>query len=116
MNETPSTSFIRPNPKRVVIKPWRFGFRVDPGRLKLDTAYDPDQVVFVNKTAFALDLRFDSSPFVDRESRLDPGTELTLRVAADAEGFYEYAVEVSVQDTLKIEASGGSRPGIEIRR
>jgi hypothetical protein len=143
MSETPSTTFRRPNPKRVVIKLWRYGFRVDPGQLKLDTAYDPEEVVFVNKTGFPIELRFDPSPFVrpssseteaskgralasDSELILtmdpDPARPLVLSLQREAEGWYEYQVEVTLSypgadmRSLKIEATGGSRPGIEIRR
>ena len=54
----------RTTPKRAVVKPWPFGFRVSEGHLKLDLAAgDPPALTFVNRTDFEVQFHFDT-PFL----------------------------------------------------
>ena len=117
----------RTAPKRVMVKPWQFGFRVSDGHLKLDVGGgDPAEVTFVNRTDFEVQFRFDP-PFLANPSGGGPLQVLTLRAGQpqtcrlleDAEGWYQYEAWVMLSPgggLMYIEASGGSRPDIDIQR
>lgn len=115
----------RTMPKRVVVKPWPFGFRVT-GHLKVDVgAGDPSAVEFVNRTDFEVQFHF-ATPFLSDANGaplrqlaiLAKGAPETRPLLDDAEGWYEYEARVMVNlDGVKyIEASGGSRPDIDVQR
>ena len=118
----------RITPKRVVVKPWPFGFRVSDGHLKVDVGGgDPPEITFVNRTGFDVEFRFDP-PFLANPSGGGPLPVLSLPVSQpqqtyplldDAEGKFEYQARVMVRlskDIEYIEASGGSRPDVDIQR
>jgi hypothetical protein len=117
----------RLGPKRAVVKPWPFGFRISPGHLKLDLGIgDPAAVGFVNRTDFAVEFHF-GTPFLRdpkgggplRVLAVAPGQEETRDLLGDADGWYQYEARVMVNrggGIEYIEASGGSRPDIDVRR
>jgi hypothetical protein len=117
----------RLTPKRAVVKPWQFGFRVSEGHLKLDIgAGDLPAVTFVNRTDFEVQFHFDV-PFLSnptgggplRDLVVPAGQSPTCHLLEDAEGWYEYEARVMVNPGggLKyIEASGGSRPDVDVQR
>ena len=121
------TNSARTNPKRVVVKPWPFGFRVSEGHLKLDLAAgDPPALTFVNRTDFEVQFHFDT-PFLDnpigggplRDLVVSSGQSQTCILLEDAEGLYEYQARVMVRPgggLEYIEASGGSRPDVDVQR
>jgi hypothetical protein len=118
----------RTQPKRAVVKPWPFGFRVSEGHLKLDVGGgDPPAVTFVNRTDFQVQFHFDTPFLVDparggplRVLSLDRGQlPVTCNLIEDAEGWYEYQARVMVssgEGLGYIEASAGSRPDVDVQR
>jgi hypothetical protein len=115
----------RTSPKRVVVKPWPFGFRVT-GHLKVDVgAGDPPAVEFVNRTDFEVQFHF-ATPFLSDPTSGGPLRQLTVVAGGaqtrdllrDAEGWYQYEarVMVALHGQEYVEASGGSRPDIDIQR
>ena len=117
----------RTTPKRTVVEPWRFGFRLSEGHLKLDlSAGDPPALTLVNRTEFTVRFHFET-PFLGDPSGDRPLRDLTVQAGRsktrsflkDAEGWYEYEARVMVWPEKKlkyIEASGGSRPDVDIQR
>lgn len=116
----------RTRPKSTVVKPWKFGFRVSEGHLKIDIgAGDPPALTFVNRTDYEVQFHFDT-PFLSDPSG-GPLRDLVVSAGAppqtrdlldDAEGWYEYEarVMVNLKGQQYIEASGGSRPDVDIQR
>jgi hypothetical protein len=109
----------------VVVKPWPFGFRVT-GHLKVDVgAGDPPAVEFVNRTDFEVQFHF-ATPFLSDPNGAPLGQLTILARGAperrdllrDAEGWYQYEARVMVNlgGVKYVEASGGSRPDIDIQR
>jgi hypothetical protein len=108
------------------VKPWPFGFRVDPGHLKVDVGGgDPPAVGFANQTDFEVQFHF-ATPFLR-----DPGgapvrvlavpakQEAARDLLGGAEGWYQYEARVMIRPgggLEYIEATGGSRPDVDIQR
>ena len=114
-------------PKRVVVQPWQFGFRVNEGHLKVDVGGgDPPAIKFVNQTHFVVQVQFAMPFLVDPRDPGQPLRTLTLPdhvpvecgLLEDAQGWYPYEVQVMLHcgGLDYIEASGGSRPDVDIQR
>ena len=111
-----------PDPKsihRVAIHRHAFGYRVDPGKLRI-TRTDEDQPVvrFTNHTDKEIVLEFPARLFSEeaKSVALGPfrgeGYRQDFALVAD-EGDYEYAALVTAAG---IEAEGSSRPRILVER
>jgi len=118
----------RTTPKGAVVQPWKFGFRLSEGHLKVDVgAGDPAALTFVNRTDFEVQFHFHT-PFLSDPRGGGPLRVLKLKAGQppqtrsllpDAVGWYEYEARVMVRagkDLEYIEASGGSRPDVDIQR
>jgi hypothetical protein len=106
-------------PRRVVISKHQFGFRVRPGTLRVDVKFGlgPDFRV-TNATGFKVTISFpEGLEVVDSRGAkvgtfsLPNGEDKDLIVRTRRAGRWEYAVSIP---TARIEASGHSRPDIEI--
>jgi hypothetical protein len=116
----------RLGPKRAVVKPWPFGFRVNPGHLRIDLgAGDPPAVGFANRTDFRVEFHF-ATPFLAepggapvRLLSVEPGRDAARDLLAGAEGWYQYEARVMTKaggGLDYIEATGGSRPDVDVQR
>jgi hypothetical protein len=108
-------------PRRVVISRHQFGFRVRPGTFRVDPEFGLGPALrLTNATGFRVMIVFpDGLEVVDergekvRQFSLPKGGDKDLVVRTRREGRHEYVVLVP---DARIEASGHSRPDIEIVR
>jgi len=106
-------------PRRVVISRYQFGFRVRPGTFRVDPEFHLGPAFrLTNATGLRVTVTFpDGLEVVDSRGEkvvrfsLPDGHDQDLSVRTRREGRWEYVV--SIPDAL-IEASGHSRPDIEI--
>jgi hypothetical protein len=122
----PKTDVPR-RPVRVKLAPGDFSFRVRPGQIRVANAYGENPLLqFVNETRFPVELRFPAGLMTNpggeprTEVRIDPGGLVPLDVKKaigdEADVSVAYEARVYVWGDLYLEASGGSRPEIEIQR
>jgi hypothetical protein len=105
--------------RRVVISRYQFGFRVRPGTLRIDPAFGLGRAFrLTNATGFVVLVEFpESLDVVDSRGvkvvrfALPNGGDKDLTVRTRRTGRYEYVVLIR---EARIEASGHSRPDIEI--
>jgi hypothetical protein len=108
-------------PRRVVVSRHQFGFRVRPGTLRVDLEFGLGPAFrLTNATGFQVTISFpEGLEVVDLRGAkvgtfsLPTGGDKDLIVRTRRAGRWEYAVSIP---TARIEASGHSRPDIEIVR